>query len=124
MNVLIVEDDTILSFVTSKYVTNMGYNVAEIIDNGEDAIEYILKHNPDLVLMDIQLIGTIDGVDVVNRVRLNNFSNPVIFLTGNSDLPNKKRMEMITNSQYLIKPVEIEDLKFVVENIVKKQKVT
>lgn len=108
--IILVEDDFIIALLLEKQIQRMGYEVAEKIDNGEAAVTTIRDEDPDLVLMDIKLVGEMDGIEAMNEIR--KFSDiPVIYLTGNAD-ENTKQRALETNPEgYLIKPVDMELLK-------------
>lgn len=110
MNVLIVEDDIVLSLFLTKMVEHIGLNVIGNSTKGSDAIEKIQKLSPDLVLMDIMLEDDIDGIQVVQHFETSSAKPNVIYITGNSDEYNKKRAESTTYIDYLIKPVSFDDL--------------
>lgn len=108
--IILVEDDFIIALLLEKQIQRMGYEVADKIDNAEAAVTTIRDEAPDLVLMDIKLVGEMDGIEAMNEIR--KFSDiPVIYLTGNAD-ENTKQRALETNPEgYLIKPVDMELLK-------------
>jgi len=113
-NIILVEDDSILAFVVKKYIQKMNCQCVAIASNYDETIDAVKNNSSDLILMDINLIGPKNGIDAAEEIRL--FSNiPIFFLTGNSDKTFVAKMEGITNSTFLIKPVSFEDLKFKVE---------
>lgn len=114
--IIIVEDDLILSLLLEKQIQRMGYEVVAKINNGEEAVEKIRKDDPDLVLMDIKLVGEMDGVEAIDHVR--KFSNvPVLYLTGNSDEITKKRAQATNPVAYMVKPVDMSQLKKTIRDI-------
>ncbi len=114
--IIIVEDDLILSLLLEKQIQRLGYEVAAKIDNGEEAVEKIRKDNPDLVLMDIKLVGEMDGVEAIHHVR--KFSDvPVLYLTGNSDEITKKRAKATKPIAYMVKPVDMTLLMKTIRNV-------
>ncbi len=103
-NILIVEDEIILAMMNRQIVENAGYTVVGSVTKGEDAIEFVKKHECDLILMDIFLEGETDGISAVEIIR--KFSGiPVIYVTGNSDPKAKKRAKKTNYSSFLVKPV-------------------
>lgn len=110
MNVLIVEDDNVLSLFLTKMIEHIGHNVIGVCTTGKNAIQKIESDAPDLVLMDIMLEDEIDGIQVVEKFEANSTKPHVIYITGNSDEYNKTRAKQTTYIDYLIKPVGIEDL--------------
>ncbi|MEE8430467.1 MAG: response regulator [Candidatus Desulfatibia sp.] len=61
--ILIVEDDAIVSLDIESRLKELGYSVPEVVITGERAIQKVEEHNPDLVLMDIVLKGEMDGIE-------------------------------------------------------------
>ncbi len=94
----------------------MGYNVAAKVISGEEAVEKIREHEPDLVLMDIKLVGDLDGVEAMQQVR--SFTDvPVLYLTGNSDERTRRRAYATDPVAYMVKPVDIALLKKTIKEI-------
>lgn len=108
-SVLIVEDDLIISMVLERKVKKMGLSVARTVLTGKEAIGAVEKLSPDLILMDIQLKGDIDGIEAMNRIRETS-DVPVIYITGNSEIHNIKRAKETSYVEYLVKPIRMEDL--------------
>ncbi len=111
MNILIVEDDKVLSLLLSKMVERLTQIVVGTATKGETAIALAKELKPDLILMDIMLEDNIDGIEAVLELRRLNINTPVIFITGNSDNYNKTRAEATNYVDYLIKPINFEELK-------------
>lgn len=104
-NIIIVEDDFILAKVTQLQLARMGYDVVAIYSSGEQALQGFGKHPADLILMDIQLSGKLDGIQTVEAIRKHS-SVPVVYVTGNSDQSTKQRALNTNCSAYLVKPVD------------------
>lgn len=112
--VLIVEDDLILNLLYESYMEKLNFETEGELVYGKTAVEYARQLNPDLILMDIALEGEMDGIDAMLEIR--EFSRvPVIYITGNSDPHHKERAKKTNYLDYLIKPIEFEDLKTVVD---------
>ncbi len=109
-SILIVEDDMILSMVLERMILKLKHSVAGKKITGEDAIQSARTLEPDLILMDIQLKDNIDGIDAMHEIR-NNSDVPVIYITGNSDQYNLSRAEETNFVDYLVKPIQMSDLK-------------
>ena len=87
IKILVVEDDYILSMINEKSLELMDHTVVACARNGADAIEAVKKYNPDVILMDIRLEGTMDGIDAMHEIE--KFSNvPCVYLTANSNESN------------------------------------
>ena len=113
---LIVEDDMILSMINKKYVELLGHKVIQSVRTGLAAIEAAKKHNPDIILMDIRIEGDMDGIEAMEEIR--KFSQAeVIYLTGNSEPASKARAEQTSMLAFCIKPISMDDLKVVLEQL-------
>src|SRR6266487_4018045 len=82
--ILIVEDEREVAQTVERYLKRLAYGVAGIVDNGEEALAIVAKARPDLALMDIEIQGAMDGIELAERFRKQH-DVPVIFLTGRSD---------------------------------------
>lgn len=108
--VIIVEDDLILNLLYENYMERLGFDTEGEIVYGKTAVDVTKKLDPDLILMDIFLEGTIDGIDAMMEIR--EFSTvPVIYITGNSDPTHRERAKKTNYTDYIIKPVEFEELR-------------
>lgn len=102
-SVLIVEDDFIVAKVIEKNLVDLGYTVCGMVATGEEAIAKAGNEKPDLVLMDIQLLGDMDGIAASERIHAA-FNIPVIFLTALSDKQTFDRALVTAPYGYIIKP--------------------
>lgn len=109
-NVLIVEDDMILSMVLERMILKLNHSVVGKVITGKEAIESAIELDPDLILMDIQLKDDIDGISAMHQIR-DHSSVPVIYITGNSDEYNLSRAKETEYVDYLVKPIQMSDLK-------------
>lgn len=107
--ILIVEDEMILALMIEQMVERLGHSVVDKVASGEAAVESALKSSPDLILMDIRLQGEMDGIEAMDRIRQKK-AIPVIYITGNSDMINRKRIENTDYIDFLTKPVSYQDL--------------
>lgn len=113
--ILIVEDDFILAKVTEMHLRKMGYMVSGMVTSGEQAVELAKSLRPNIILMDIQLSGVIDGIQAVETIRT--WSDvPVIYMTGNSDNGTRQRAMYTACSAYLVKPVDRVELQHAIES--------
>ena len=108
--VMIVEDDLILNLLYESYLEKLGYDAEGELVYGKTAIEVARRITPDLILMDISLEGEMDGIDAMKEIR--KFSDvPVIYITGNSDPYHVQRAKDTNYIDYLVKPIEFNDIK-------------
>lgn len=114
INILIVEDEGIIAQGLKSQLESLGYNIIGIASSGSEAIKKVKKTRPDIILIDINLNGKIDGVETSKRIsRI--LDIPVIFITANSDEATLRRAKIAKPFGYLIKPVEKRELHTTIE---------
>ena len=114
IQVLIVEDEAIVSMDLRYKLESMGYIVSAEIGSGEEAVDTVSRLRPDVVLMDIGLSGEMDGIDAAAQIR-DRFGVPVVYLTAYLGGDTLERAEMTEPSGYILKPVDDAKLRAVVE---------
>lgn len=102
--VLIVEDEAIVAYDIESRLRKAGYHVPATAASGEQALATIEKTLPDLVLMDIHLQGSMDGVATAAEIR-DRYKVPVIFLTAHADRATLERAKLTGPFSYLVKPI-------------------
>jgi DNA-binding LytR/AlgR family response regulator len=112
--ILIVEDEMIIGANISLQLSKLGYEVTGIISKGEDAMNHVRQNRPDMVIMDIQLKGKLDGVDTAKEIR-REFKIPIIYLTANVDDDCFSRAKETHPSAFISKPFKKLDLQHAVE---------
>ncbi len=117
MQVLIVEDDRVLSLMLTKMVERMGHSVIGAVPSGEEAVEKARSNSIDLILMDIMLEGKIDGIQAMQQINKNRHHVPVIYITGNSDKSTRNRAKSTNYIAYLVKPINYDRLKETITSI-------
>src|ERR1700693_3364822 len=91
--VLIVEDEAIVACDIESRLRKAGYTVPATASSGEQALERIEETSPDLVLMDIHLPGSMDGIATAVEIR-HRFKLPVIYLTAHADRATLERAKL------------------------------
>ena len=76
------------------------------IATGEKAIEFMSNNLPSLILMDINLLGKLDGIDTA-KIITSKIDIPIIFMTGYDELAVIQRAKKISPVAYFTKPVEM-----------------
>jgi PAS domain S-box-containing protein len=112
--VAVVEDDADLIRLLPKMIDTLGYQVAGVASNGEDAIRLVEEARPSLVLMDIHLAGGADGIDIAKEIRSRR-QVPVVFLTGFGDHETLERAKAAAPFGFILKPVALRDLEIGIE---------
>lgn len=114
--IVIVEDDSLLAIVLKKMAMSMNFDVLDISQTGQAAIQSIEKNKPDLIFMDIFLADTINGIEVMKKVR--EYSNvPVIYITAQSDFSIRRDAGDVDNSFFMQKPINMSELKIALNGI-------
>ena len=103
--ILIVEDGLIIAEDLRRRCEALGYSVTGIAATGEDAVFIADRTRPDLVLMDIRLRGTMDGIEAARQIRTT-LSIPIVYATSSSDEATLVRAKETEPFGYLLKPVE------------------
>lgn len=103
--ILVVEDNLITAEVISQQLWKLGYTVAQVLTTGEEAVRWMLSNDADLILMDVQLDGDMDGVETASFIR-GQSDIPIVYLTANSDLSTVGRASETRASGFLSKPFD------------------
>lgn len=109
IRILIVEDCQITAKTLKKSLLSLGYEVMDMVTSGEDAISSCFLHEPDLILMDIEIDGEMNGIETAGKIRLS-FDIPIIYLTGLSDEETLRQAKVSGGFAYLVKPFRKRDL--------------
>jgi DNA-binding LytR/AlgR family response regulator len=114
INVLVVEDESIVSKDIQQSLKKLGYNVVGAASTGEKAIELALGVRPDVILMDIMLKGDMNGIEAADEIR-KTCSIPVIFLTAYADESTLSKAKITEPYGYILKPFKEIDLHTTIE---------
>jgi CheY-like chemotaxis protein len=112
--ILIVEDEAIVSADIANKLRKLGYEIAGSTGSGEEAIEIACRKRPSLVLMDIRLAGDMDGIATADVIR-QKCQVPVVFLTAHSDKTTLQRARQAEAFGYILKPFEDHELQMQIE---------
>ena len=108
-SILIVEDEEIIAQDIWEMLEQLGYHVLAVADSGEKALKIVAETGPDLVLMDIELKGGMDGVAAAHQIR-RHFDIPVVYVTGSADEKTLQRAKVTAPLGFVVKPFKIRDL--------------
>lgn len=103
INVLIVEDSGLIAEDIAYKLQKHNMHVAGVYPSGEEAIDALDQVSPDLILMDIQLAGKLDGISTAAKIR-QYFSTPIIYLSDHADKTLVDRAKKTFPANYLSKP--------------------
>jgi CheY-like chemotaxis protein len=108
-NILIVEDQAIVALTIETQLIELGYGISGITASGEEAVQMAKDLLPDLILMDIDLSGQIDGIMATGQIK--KFCEiPVIYLTAYSDEETIRRANATSPAAFMTKPFKVRDL--------------
>jgi CheY-like chemotaxis protein len=111
--ILIIEDDPEIGFVLHTVLQETAYD-AQLVPDGETALRLVARHTPHLVIMDYMLPG-MNGLDVADHIRSMHGLEHVPLLMVSANLPKAELAQRHMSG--LNKPIEIEDLLTVIEQL-------
>ena len=112
--IFVVEDHPGVREAIMVTLEDLGYSVSGSCSSAEQALVDIQHLTPDLVIMDINLEGEMDGVEAATKINTDLFI-PVVFLTGNDDDALTPRIAASGSYGYLVKPYNERELKLTIE---------
>ena len=112
--ILIVEDEVLIAMDLQQKLEKFGYSVVGIAASGEAALAKVIEFQPELILMDIVIQGSMDGIETAKKIQ-EQFGIPVIYLTAYSDEKNLRRAKLTQPSAYLLKPYSDRELEITLE---------
>ncbi len=115
VQILIVEDEMIIAANISMQLTEMGYEVSGVIPRGEDALIHIKNNLPDIVLLDIQLKGELNGIETAHKMLDLHNNLAIIYLTANADEENFNKAKSTHPYAFISKPFKKLDLQRSIE---------
>ena len=114
--ILVVEDEAIVARDIQLQLASLGYEPVGHAKRGEEAVLLTGELLPDLVLMDIQLAGAMNGVEAATLVRQRH-SIPVVFLTAFAEDTTLEQAKLAEPFGYVLKPYAERELRIVLEHI-------
>ena len=117
--ILIVEDDTIIASLEEQRLAKLGYSVCGRAASGSEALALVQDQKPDLILLDINLGGEIDGVDIASILSVQT-TIPFIYLSANTKDATLKRVKLTKPAGFIKKPFTDDDLRIAIELALKK----
>lgn len=114
IRILIVEDEMIIAARISLLLTNLGYEIAGILCRGEEAVGHVVENRVDIVLLDIDLKGRIDGIKAAAEMKAHSTVS-VIYLFSNADEATFNRAKVTGPTAFISKPFRKSDLQRAIE---------
>ena len=115
---LVVEDEATSALIMKLFFDSMGYDIGEVAATGEEAVLRGIKEKPDIVFMDIQLAGKIDGIEAAEEIISQSKNTSIVFVTAYSDEETVARAKKLNPVDYILKPFNLNDLKKIIDSVV------
>jgi two-component system, sensor histidine kinase len=103
VRILVVEDEGIISLQIQAMLRSMGYDVCGKASSGQEAIYKASETRPDLILMDVTLRDSIDGIEAARQI-VTRFKTPVVFVSGCADNDTAQRAGEVGHFAFVTKP--------------------
>ena len=120
--IMVVEDERIVAKDLQRSLEDLGYEVCALVSAGEQAVHTAAKTMPDLIMMDINLDGEMDGLEAAEIIRKDH-DIPCVFLTAYSDDTTLQRAKASEPSGFLVKPFDRRELRATIEMALNKREV-
>ncbi len=114
-HILIVDDESSIRLAIRSVLLEEGYQVSEAC-TGEEALEFVSKAVPDVVLLDIWLPG-MDGLDVLKKMKEANFSGFVIVMSGHGTIETAVKATKLGAYDFIEKPLSLDKLLLAIKNL-------
>ncbi len=121
-SILVVEDEGVIALQVRELLEKNGYRVSGTTAYGEDAVAMAEKNPPDLIFMDIELMGEMDGIEAARTIH-EHTDIPIIYLTAYSDRQRIARAKGTVPYGYLVKPFSEQELLAAVDMAIHRHKV-
>jgi CheY-like chemotaxis protein len=115
LKVLIVEDESIIAWALQSLVEDLGHEVLDVLSSGEAAIAAAAQHEPELILMDINLGHGIDGIEAAQHIQAAR-AVTLIFVSAYGDETTRARIrDRVPGALLLTKPVSASAIRRAIE---------
>ena len=108
LKILVVEDDHDLNRTVCAYLRRQGFDAVGCL-SADEAYDAMYDKNFDMIVSDVMMPGT-DGFEFARTVREMNQEIPILFMTARDDLASKQRGFRIGIDDYMVKPIELDEL--------------
>ena len=108
VHILVVEDDVKLNQIVCTYLNDSGFEAKGCL-NANEAYDEMYNNLYELIISDIMMPG-IDGFEFAKTVRQVNKHIPILFMSAKDDLPSKQKGFLIGIDDYMVKPIELDEL--------------
>ena len=115
--VLVVEDESIIALATTANLRRMGCDVVATAATGQQAVDFAARKCPDVVLMDIMLEGSMDGIEAATRIRKRHPDMPIIYCTAYTDVGTRVLAARTNPRAFMGKPLDYGALKDLIDDL-------
>ncbi|HDP79505.1 MAG TPA: response regulator, partial [Spirochaetes bacterium] len=112
--ILLVEDDSVIAYDIKSLLTELGYEVLDVVATGAEAVDAAAALSPDLVIMDITLEGEMDGIQTAREMQKSG-DMPIVYLTAHTDIHTFLAAKKTNPYGYCMKPAGAHEIYSVVE---------
>ncbi|EFK09186.1 response regulator receiver domain protein [delta proteobacterium NaphS2] len=102
--ILIADDDVVTAELLEEILKVKGYSIIGPAYSGEEAYQLAKEHRPTIAILDIEMPGGMDGIEVADKLN-RELNIPVIFLTGHDETAIIKRAKRVKPLSFLLKPI-------------------
>lgn len=106
MRIIVVEDEPLYAARIEYLVEKMGYEVVGITDNAEEMMQFFMTKKPDLALIDININGSMNGIELAQKIWKSKYEIPIIFITSFDDKETFSKAKLAKPFAYIIKPID------------------
>ena len=116
LRVLIVEDEFFIALDIEGSLASLGHTIVGIAVSAETAVRMAERERPDVVLMDIRLAGSRDGIDAAEEI-YDRYGIRSIFVTANTDPQTRQRAAAVNPIGFLEKPLNLQRLRTTLDQL-------
>jgi len=120
MKILAVEDDFLAASALEMFIRKLGYELIEVTNNSEDFLRLWKATKPDLALVDIDIRGNLDGIEIAEKISQSDNPIPIIFITSIETQETFERAKNLNPFAFMLKPFEELNLQRAIELAVHK----
>src|SRR5512147_1922604 len=117
--IMLVEDERIVALHLAQQLAKFNYDVVGNVASGERALQMVEEQRPDLILMDINIEGGIDGIETAARIPAT-YHIPIVYLTAYSEEATLERARATKPYGYLLKPFSERELHATIQMVLER----
>jgi signal transduction histidine kinase len=119
--IMVVEDERTIALNLERWLTKLGYEISSSVTSGSQALQEIERDTPDVVLMDVNIEGEIDGIETAALIPDTHYL-PVIYLTAYSEDATLQRARSTKPYGFLLKPISERELHATIQMVLERRR--